>query len=315
MDKYTNTCRTKADIGVKNGLIAGIGKAGNPDISPTPSISGSDKPLIPIGSSTEVLSCENLIVTAGTVDVHVHYICPQQITEALASGTTTFIGGGTGPAEGTKATTCTSSEFYMEMMMRACDKLPGNFGFTGKGNDAGCIDWDGECKAIEEIIEAGACGLKLHEDWGSTPSAIRRALSIADRFDVQVNIHTDTLNESGFVEQTIKAFEGRTIHTYHTEGAGGGHAPDVIRLCGEGNVLPSSTNPTRPFARNTLDEHLDVRLFFQSSFFKKLNFCRCLWYATTFLAKFPKISPLLSPASAPRLLQLRTSSTILARSP
>lgn len=200
-----------------------------------------------------------------------HYICPQQITEALASGTTTFIGGGTGPAEGTKATTCTSSEFYLAMMMRACDKLPGNFGFTGKGNDAGQGGYgrpaegdrqaedEGECKAIEEIVKAGACGLKLHEDWGSTPSTIRRAMSLADKYDVQVNIHTDTLNESGFVEQTIKAFEGRTIHTYHTEGAGGGHAPDVIRLCGEENVLPSSTNPTRPFARNTLDEHLDVR--------------------------------------------------------
>ncbi|KAF9790420.1 urease [Thelephora terrestris] len=235
----------KADIGVKGGYIVGIGKAGNPDV-----MAGVHPSLI-IGSSTEVIAGEKLIITAGALDIHVHYICPQQVYEALASGTTTMIGGGTGPSAGTNATTCTPSPFYMRHMLAATDGLPLNFGFTGKGNDAGGIP-------LEEIVKAGACGLKLHEDWGSTPATIVNALDVGDKYDVQVNIHTDTLNESGFVESTIAAFGGRTIHTYHTEGAGGGHAPDIIVVCGQQNVLPSSTNPTRPYARNTLDEHLDM---------------------------------------------------------
>ncbi|KAF7976623.1 hypothetical protein HWV62_6140 [Athelia sp. TMB] len=235
----------KADIGVKDGLICGIGKAGNPDIMP------SVHPNLVIGSSTEVIAGEKLIVTAGAVDAHVHYICPQQVEEALASGTTTMIGGGTGPSAGTSATTCTSSPFYMEHMLAATDGLPMNFAFTGKGNDAGPT-------ALEDIVKAGAAGLKLHEDWGSTPAVISNCLDVGDKYDVQVNIHTDTLNESGFVETTIAAFGGRTIHTYHTEGAGGGHAPDIIVVCGQDNVLPSSTNPTRPYTNNTLDEHLDM---------------------------------------------------------
>ncbi|KAG6874616.1 Urease, partial [Termitomyces sp. T32_za158] len=235
----------KADIGVKNGLIAGIGKAGNPDIM------ANIHPSLVIGSSTEVIAGEKLIVTAGAIDAHVHYICPQQVEEALAAGTTTMIGGGTGPSAGTCATTCTPSPFYLRHMLAATDALPVNFGFTGKGNDAGPA-------ALEEIIQAGAIGLKLHEDWGFTPATIKNALDVADKYDVQVNIHTDTLNESGFVESTIAAFGGRTIHACHTEGAGGGHAPDIIVVCGLDNVLPSSTNPTRPYARNTLDEHLDM---------------------------------------------------------
>ncbi|KAH6909215.1 urease [Coprinopsis sp. MPI-PUGE-AT-0042] len=235
----------KADIGVKNGIIVGIGKAGNPDI-----MDGVDPKLI-IGSSTEVIAGEKLIVTAGALDAHVHYICPQQVEEALASGTTTMIGGGTGPSAGSNATTCTSSPFYMRHMLAATDGLPMNFAFTGKGNDSGTA-------AMVDIIKAGAAGLKIHEDWGSTPAVIEKALDMKDEYDIQVNIHTDTLNESGFVESTIKAFGGRTIHTYHTEGAGGGHAPDIIVVCGQKNVLPSSTNPTRPYTNNTLDEHLDM---------------------------------------------------------
>ncbi|OCH95434.1 urease [Obba rivulosa] len=235
----------KADIGVRNGIIIGIGKAGNPDVM------ANVHPELIIGSSTEVIAGEKLIVTAGAIDAHVHYICPQQVTEALASGTTTMIGGGTGPSSGTNATTCTPSAFYMRHMLAATDGLPMNFAFTGKGNDSGAT-------ALEEIVRAGAAGLKLHEDWGSTPSAIMTCLDVGDKYDVQVNIHTDTLNESGFVESTIAAFGGRTIHTYHTEGAGGGHAPDIIVVCEHNNVLPSSTNPTRPFTNNTLDEHLDM---------------------------------------------------------
>ncbi|KAL1710390.1 hypothetical protein EV121DRAFT_275602 [Schizophyllum commune] len=235
----------KADIGVKNGIIVGIGKAGNPDVM------ANVHPSLVIGSSTEVIAGEKLIVTAGALDAHVHYICPQQVDEALAAGTTTMIGGGTGPSAGTNATTCTSSPFYMRHMLSATDGLPMNFAFTGKGNDAGP-------KALEEIVRAGAAGLKLHEDWGSTPAVISNALDVGDKYDVQVNIHTDTLNESGFVESTIEAFGGRTIHTYHSEGAGGGHAPDIIVVCGLPNVLPSSTNPTRPYTNNTLDEHLDM---------------------------------------------------------
>ncbi|TEB18913.1 urease [Coprinellus micaceus] len=235
----------KADIGVKDGLIVGIGKAGNPDTM------SSVSPSLIIGSSTEVIAGEKLILTAGAIDAHVHYICPQQVDEALASGTTTMIGGGTGPSAGTNATTCTPSPFYMKHMLRATDGLPMNFAFTGKGNDA-------DPTALEEIVKAGAAGLKLHEDWGSTPSVISNALDVGDKYDVQVNIHTDTLNESGFVESTIAAFGGRTIHTYHTEGAGGGHAPDIIVVCEHDNVLPSSTNPTRPYTNNTLDEHLDM---------------------------------------------------------
>ncbi|KAF8589029.1 urease [Ramaria rubella] len=239
----------KADIGVKDGKICGIGKAGNPDIQ-----DGVDGDMV-IGAATEVIAGEGLIVTAGAIDAHVHFICPQQITEGLASGVciTTFIGGGTGPSAGTSATTCTPSPFYMRHMLAAADSLPINFLITGKGNDSGP-------ESLEDIVKAGAGGLKLHEDWGSTPAAIRNCLDVADKYDVQVNIHTDTLNESGFVEDTIEAFGKRTIHTYHTEGAGGGHAPDIIVVCEQDNVLPSSTNPTRPFAVNTLDEHLDVRV-------------------------------------------------------
>ncbi|KAG1738338.1 urease [Suillus paluster] len=233
----------KADIGVKKGRIVGIGKAGNPDIM------AGVTPNMRIGSSTEVLAGEKLIVTAGAIDAHVHYICPQQVTEALAAGTTTMIGGGTGPSAGTNATTCTPSPFYMKTMLAATDGLPMNFAFTGKGNDTGR-------HALEDIVRAGASGLKLHEDWGSTPAVISNCLDVGDEFDVQVNIHTDTLNESGFVETTIKAFGGRTIHTYHTEGAGIGF--DIIVVCGLENVLPSSTNPTRPYTSNTLDEHLDM---------------------------------------------------------
>ncbi|GJE96565.1 urease [Phanerochaete sordida] len=235
----------KADIGVRDGVIVGIGKAGNPDV-----MDGVGEKLV-VGSSTEAIAGEKLIVTAGAIDAHCHYICPQQVTEALAAGTTTMIGGGTGPSSGTNATTCTPSPFYMRHMLAATDGLPMNFGFTGKGNDSGYT-------ALEEIVKAGACGLKLHEDWGTTPSAIISCLDVGDKYDVQVNIHTDTLNESGFVESTIKAFGNRTIHTYHTEGAGGGHAPDIITVCEFPNVLPSSTNPTRPYANNTLDEHLDM---------------------------------------------------------
>ncbi|KAK4687070.1 urease, partial [Tremellales sp. Uapishka_1] len=235
----------KADVGVKNGKIVGIGKAGNPDI-----MDGVTEDMV-VGSCTEVIAGEKLILTAGAIDAHVHYICSQLWTEALASGITTLIGGGTGPSAGTSATTCTPSKFYMEAMMAATDGLPLNFAFTGKGNDSGE-------RGLRDIIEAGACGLKLHEDWGSTPEAIDRALTMGDEYDVQVNIHTDTLNESGYVESTLAAIKGRTIHTYHTEGAGGGHAPDIIVVVEHPNVLPSSTNPTRPYAVNTLDEHLDM---------------------------------------------------------
>ena len=233
----------KADIAIKNGCIDAIGKAGNPDVQPNVDIV--------IGPGTEVIAGEGKIVTAGGIDLHVHYICPQQIEEALYSGLTTLIGGGTGPAAGTTATTCTPGAWHMERMLQAADALPINLGFLGKGNaslSAGLV----------EQIEAGACGLKLHEDWGATPAAIDCCLSVADDMDIQVAIHTDTLNESGFVESTIAAFKGRTIHTYHSEGAGGGHAPDIIRVCGEPNVIPSSTNPTRPFTTDTLDEALDM---------------------------------------------------------
>ena len=235
----------KADLGIKNGRIAAIGKAGNPDI-----MAAVTRGMI-IGVTTEVIAGEGLIVTAGGLDTHIHFICPQQAHEAIAAGLTTMVGGGTGPAVGTCATTCTPAPFYFKAMMQAVDSLPLNFGFTGKGNTA-------LPAGLPEQIKAGAIGLKLHEDWGTTPAAIDCCLSMADRHDVQVTIHTDTLNESTFVEGTIAAFKGRTIHTYHSEGAGGGHAPDIIRICGEPNVLPSSTNPTRPFTVNTIDEHLDM---------------------------------------------------------
>ncbi len=235
----------KADIGVKDGRIAGIGKAGNPDIMP-----GVAEQMI-VGATTEVVAGEKLILTAGALDVHVHFICPQQVEEAIASGITTMLGGGTGPATGTNATTCTPGAFYIRTMLQAADAWPLNFGFLGKGNSSLPI-------GLAEQVEAGACGLKLHEDWGTTPAAIDACLAVAEEFDVQVCIHTDTLNESGFVEASRAAFKGRTIHTYHTEGAGGGHAPDIMRLCGEAYVLPSSTNPTRPFTVNTIDEHLDM---------------------------------------------------------
>ncbi|MDB5326191.1 MAG: Urease alpha subunit [Phycisphaerales bacterium] len=235
----------KADIGIKGGRIVGIGKAGNPDVM------AGVTPGMTFGVTTEVLAGEGLIVTAGGIDTHIHYICPQQAHEAIAAGLTTMIGGGTGPNTGTSATTCTPGAFHLQMMIEATDTLPLNFGFTGKGNDSGPA-------GLEDQIKAGAIGLKLHEDWGTTPSAIDSCLTVADKYDVQVTIHTDTLNESGFVEDTIAAFKGRTIHSYHTEGAGGGHAPDIIKVCGEPNVIPSSTNPTKPYTVNTIDEHLDM---------------------------------------------------------
>lgn len=233
----------KADIGINEGKIAAIGKAGNPDTQ--------DGVTIVVGPGTEVIAGEGQIVTAGAVDSHIHFICPQQVEEALMSGTTTMLGGGTGPATGTNATTCTPGAWHIGMMLKATDSLPMNFGFLGKGNAS-------LPEPLEEQIRAGAFGLKLHEDWGTTPASIDNCLSVAEKFDVQVAIHTDTLNESGFVEDTLAAFKGRGIHTYHTEGAGGGHAPDIIKACGQLNVLPSSTNPTRPYTVNTVDEHLDM---------------------------------------------------------
>lgn len=233
----------KADIGIKDGKIVAIGKAGNPDVQP-------DVDII-VGPGTEAIAGEGRIVTAGGIDAHIHWICPQQVEDALYSGVTTMLGGGTGPAEGTNATTCTPGPWHLERMMQAAEGLPMNLGFFGKGNSS-------RPEGLVEQVQAGAIGLKLHEDWGTTPAAIDNCLSVADEMDVQVAIHTDTLNESGFVEHTRAAFKGRTIHTFHTEGAGGGHAPDIIKLCGEHNVLPSSTNPTRPFTVNTIDEHLDM---------------------------------------------------------
>jgi len=233
----------KADIGLRDGRIVAIGKAGNPDTQ--------EGVTIVIGPGTEAIAGEGHIVTAGAIDTHVHFICPQQIETALASGVTTLLGGGTGPATGTNATTCTPGAFHIGRMLQAAEGLPVNLGFYGKGNAS-------TPEAIEEQIRAGACGLKLHEDWGTTPAAIDCCLTVADQFDVQVCIHSDTLNEAGFVEDTIRAIGGRTIHTFHTEGAGGGHAPDIIKICGEANVLPSSTNPTRPYTVNTLEEHLDM---------------------------------------------------------
>ncbi|MDM3872339.1 urease subunit alpha [Porticoccus sp. W117] len=233
----------KADIAIKDGLIQNIGKAGNPDIQP-----GID---IIIGPGTEVIAGEGMIATPGGIDAHIHYICPQQIEEALTSGVTTMIGGGTGPATGTNATTCTPGPWHIHRMLQAAEAFPMNLGFLGKGNAS-------LTPALDEQIVAGAMGLKLHEDWGTTPASIDACLRVADKYDVQVAIHTDTLNESGFLEDTLNAFNGRAIHTYHTEGAGGGHAPDIIRACGEANILPSSTNPTRPYTINTVDEHLDM---------------------------------------------------------
>ncbi|PWZ38365.1 Urease [Zea mays] len=235
----------KADIGIKGGLIVAIGKAGNPDV-----MDGVHNNMI-VGVNTEVIASEGMIVTAGGIDCHVHFICPQLAEEAIASGITTLVGGGTGPAHGTCATTCTPAPSQLKLMLQSTDQLPINMGFTGKGNTS-------KPEGLAEIIKAGAMGLKLHEDWGTTPSAIDNCLSVAEDFDIQVNIHTDTLNESGCVEHTIAAFKGRAIHTYHSEGAGGGHAPDIIKVCGVKNVLPSSTNPTRPFTSNTVDEHLDM---------------------------------------------------------
>jgi len=233
----------KADVAITNGRIAAIGKAGNPDVQ-----QGVD---IVIGPGTEIIAGEGKILTAGGIDSHIHFICPQQIDDALAGGVTTLVGGGTGPATGTLATTCTPGPWHMQRMLQAAEGLPVNLAFAGKGNAS-------QPAALEEMIRAGASSLKLHEDWGTTPAAIDCCLSVADRFDVQVMIHTDTLNESGFVEDTIAAFKGRTIHAFHTEGAGGGHAPDIIKVAGLANVLPSSTNPTRPYTANTLDEHLDM---------------------------------------------------------
>ena len=237
----------KADIGVKNGLIAGVGKAGNPNV-----MDGVYNNMI-VSSNTEVVSGEHTICTPGTIDTHIHFISPQQAIEAICSGTTTMIGGGTGPSEGTKATTCTPGPWNIHRMLESLEELPLNFGLLGKGNDS-------LQSSLIEQIEAGVCGLKLHEDWGSTPATIDAALKVADKSDTQVAIHTDTLNECGYVDDTIEAIAGRTIHTYHTEGAGGGHAPDIMKIAGEKNVLPSSTNPTRPFTINTLDEHLDMMM-------------------------------------------------------
>ena len=233
----------KADVGIRGGRISAIGKAGNPDIQPNVTIV--------IGPGTEVIAGEGKILTAGGFDSHIHFICPQQVDDALMSGLTTLLGGGTGPAEGTKATTCTPGPWHIEMMLRSFDAFPINLGLSGKGNAA-------LPGPLVEMIEAGASALKLHEDWGTTPAAIDNCLAVADDYDVQVMIHTDTLNESGFVEDTVRAIKGRTIHAFHTEGAGGGHAPDIIKVAGLENVLPSSTNPTRPFTANTLDEHLDM---------------------------------------------------------
>ena len=233
----------KADVAIKEGRISGIGKAGNPDVQ-----SGVD---IIIGPGTEIIAGEGCLATAGGVDAHIHFICPQQVDDALMSGVTTMIGGGTGPAAGTHATTCTPGPWNTARMLEAADALPVNIGFLGKGNAS-------QPGGLVEQIEGGCMGLKLHEDWGTTPATIDNCLSVAEAHDVQVAIHTDTLNESGFVEDTIAAFRGRTIHTYHTEGAGGGHAPDIIKVCGAANVLPSSTNPTRPYTANTVDEHLDM---------------------------------------------------------
>ena len=235
----------KGDIGIKNGRIVGIGKAGNPRVM------ASVDPKMIVGVTTEVIAGEGMIVTAGGIDSPIHFICPQQVDEALASGITTFIGGGTGPATGTNATTCTPGSRHIAQMLQATDALPINIGLTGKGNTS-------EREGLVEQIRAGALGLKLHEDWGTTPKTIDQCLDVAEGEDVQVTIHTDTLNESGYVGDSISAFKNRTIHTYHSEGAGGGHAPDILRVVGEANVLPSSTNPTRPFTKNTLDEHLDM---------------------------------------------------------
>jgi urease subunit alpha len=237
----------KADVGVRDGRISAIGKAGNPDVQ------DGVTPGLAIGPTTEIIAGEHRILTAGGVDAHIHFIAPQQVHEALYSGITTMIGGGTGPAEGTRATTCTPGAWNLHRMIEATATLPMNFGFLGKGNAS-------TPAALVEQIESGAAGLKLHEDWGTTPAVIDTALGVAEAFDVQVAIHTDTLNESGFVERTIAAFKGRTIHTYHSEGAGGGHAPDILRVCAEANVLPSSTNPTMPYTVNTLAEHLDMLL-------------------------------------------------------
>ncbi|MBL8574477.1 MAG: urease subunit alpha, partial [Hyphomicrobiaceae bacterium] len=233
----------KADVGLKDGKIAAIGKAGNPDIQP-----GVD---IIVGPGTEAIAGEGKILTAGALDTHIHFICPQQIDEALMAGITTMLGGGSGPATGTNATTCTPGPWHLARMLQAAEAFPMNLAFAGKGNAA-------LPAALEEQVKAGACALKLHEDWGTTPAAIDNCLAVADDYDVQVMIHTDTLNESGFVENTVAAFKDRTIHAYHTEGAGGGHAPDIMKVAGLANVIPSSTNPTRPYTVNTLDEHLDM---------------------------------------------------------
>jgi urease subunit alpha len=235
----------KADVGLKGGLIAAIGKAGNPDIQPGVTVV--------IGPGTEIIAGEGKILTAGGFDTHIHYICPQQVDDALMSGVTSMLGGGTGPAAGTYATTCTPGPWHLGRMIQAADALPVNLGFAGKGNAS-------RPEALEEMVEAGACALKLHEDWGSTPAAIDNCLTVAEKYDIQAMLHSDTLNESGFVEDTIKAFKGRTIHAFHTEGAGGGHAPDIIKVAGLKNVVPSSTNPTRPYTRNTVDEHLDMMM-------------------------------------------------------
>ncbi|MBI4588854.1 MAG: urease subunit alpha, partial [Candidatus Rokubacteria bacterium] len=235
----------KADIGIRGGRIVGIGKAGNPDLM------AGVTPAMVVGAATEVIAGEGRIVTPGGIDTHIHFICPQLSWEALSAGLTTLIGGGSGPATGTNATTCTPGAWNLHRMLEAAEGLPLNLGFLGKGNAS-------RPHPLREQVEAGAIGLKLHEDWGSTPAAVDCALGVAEEYDVQVAIHTDTLNEAGFVEESIRAFKGRTIHTYHTEGAGGGHAPDIIRVCGEPNCLPSSTNPTMPFTVNTMDEHLDM---------------------------------------------------------
>jgi urease subunit alpha len=271
----------KADVGIKGGRIVGIGKAGNPHAM------RGVTPGMTVGVTTEAIAGEGMILTAGGIDSHIHFICPQQAFEALASGVTTFVGGGTGPATGTNATTCTPGARHLALMLQATDALPINIGLTGKGNSS-------DRAGLDEQIAAGAVGLKLHEDWGTTPSTIDACLSIAEGEDVQVTIHTDTLNESGYVDDSIGAFKGRTIHAYHTEGAGGGHAPDIIKVCGEPNVIPSSTNPTRPFTVNTLDEHLDMLI-------------------TTSIAASPRTWRSPRAASAARRSRPRTCCTISAR--
>ena len=301
----------KADIGIKGNKIHNIGKAGNPDTMNGVTLTPGKEMIV--GPTTDVIAGEKMIVTAGGVDTHIHFICPQQCDEAIASGITTMYGGGTGPSAGTSATTCTPGPGHVEMMLRATDDMPLNFGFSGKGNTSD------PNTSLTDVLRCGASGFKLHEDWGTTPSAIDACLTFADEHDVQVTIHTDTLNESGYVDDTLRAVGGRTIHAYHTEGAGGGHAPHIMKIVKEGNVLPSSTNPTRPFTRNTIDEHLDMVSIYCASdmvLHIVLSYTHTLvppcilhssWYVTTLTLLFPRMWHSLSLVSALRLLLLKVS--------